>query len=395
LPNSHDDDEQKSKAVNKPAPAFKMHVPTNGKVQAEEKKEDKKLIREEDSWLKFGVEEKDVVKKETATAPPPPPAPPVDLSFWKQKKTEYPKKPEIKTQPILRKPDLPTPPIVSRPKEAPLPPRPAFPKAMVEKPKVEDHTLRMRVPEAEGILDNKGKKVISETADKIEEIQKPHPITDYFRKEIGLDKFKKPAEFAELNLMSEDYNQIVATQFWLRLRVLFLVALLFVIIFAIAFIGIKLYGLDLSANIKDKAARIESTTAEIGSYNSGYEKYANLQTRALRVMGLLDSQVYWTNLFSKLEEYTVTNVYYNTLAIEGGSNIVLDARALSYDDVAKQIFVFENADFVSAVDVNSIIRESVKEAGNGGQETKGNVANELHFKIKLAIKPEVLFQYGK
>ncbi|MEK7159622.1 MAG: hypothetical protein AAB766_03945 [Patescibacteria group bacterium] len=278
--------------------------------------------------------------------------------------------------------------------------KPPLPKAIapensvkrIEQPQLSETRLKMHVPETLGAngLDLLGKKVISETSDKIHEIIKPQSFFDLLKRKVQSIALKKSA--AEINLISEDYQKVVVEQFWRRLNFILIALLVLTLVFSVAYIGIKIYKMNLIGDYETTAYELQKAESEIASYEADEAQLSKLQNRAQILQVILKNHLYWTKLFDALEHSTAENVLYSSFVAEDSGRVLLAATAKSYADAAKQIFIFENADFVKAVEVSSASR-SVNEATEqtGGKEVKSEKV-EVQFNVSLTLKDGALLK---
>lgn len=250
--------------------------------------------------------------------------------------------------------------------------------------------MKMHVPEMLGAngLDRQGKKVISETSDKIGEIIKPQSFFDLLKRKVQAITLKKSS--AEINLISEDYQKVVVDQFWRRLNFILMALLGLVIVFSAIYIGIKIYKMNLISAYETTAYELQKADDEIASFEADETQLSSLQNRAQILQVILKNHLYWTKLFDALEHNTAANILYSSFVAEDSGRVLLAATGKSYADAAKQIFIFENADFVKAVEVSSASR-AVNETTEqtGGKEVKIEKA-EVQFNISLTLKDGAL-----
>lgn len=80
--------------------------------------------------------------------------------------------------------------------------------------------------------------------------------------------------------------------------------------------------------------------------------------RKLKVLkGMFESHLYWSKLISKIEEATVSKVYFsdsNFILEEGGLKVTFPGNALSYTDLARQMVSFQEESAVKSVTVSGI-----------------------------------------
>lgn len=326
---------------NKKLPNFKMHVPgKNGqsdkKVEREEEKESWiKISEQEDkpqSRGKFRIFKKNEEPEKKITEPIKKSEPPRP-----QSKIEH--SPIPKLGPIKVKP--PRPKVVIPPKPKPMEP--------VKVEDVKDDKLRMRIPEKEIFKNGYSKKILKETVDKIEELKESNSLLDLFRK----GKFLLKTPPAELNLIFEDYLKVINEQFWLRLRLLFTVMLVFVFLFSFGFIGLKFYKLNLIEDYNLNVELLAEKMVEINQLDEGQKEAKEMKERTVILQELLGNHLSWIKFFDFLEHSTINDVYYTNMAAESSGRVTLMARTNNYTNLAKQLVKFESSEFIEKVDITS------------------------------------------
>ena len=105
--------------------------------------------------------------------------------------------------------------------------------------------------------------------------------------------------------------------------------------------------------------------------------------------------IYWSNFFSFLEKNTLPNVFYQDFSGDTSGEYILKARTDNFDSMAKQLKVLRRAADVLEVDSEGgdmIKNEPVVDESGTSSEVTTTPATQLHFSIKLKIKPELFFR---
>ena len=255
-----------------------------------------------------------------------------------------------------------------------------------------EEKIKMHLPEKisnEG-LDDKGRKVIRETSDKTREIVRPQSFLDLMKRRVRAISLKKTP--AEINLISEDYQKVVVEQFWRRLSLILIALLGLLLVFSIAYVGLKIYKLKLINVYETTAYELQKATSEIAAYETDEAQIEKLAERARILQVMLKNHLYWTKLFDILEHHTAENVLYNSLVAEDSGRVLLAATAKSYADVAKQIFIFENADFVKGIEVSSAGRSTSETSEKSGDKEIKTEKTEVQFNVNLTLKDDALLK---
>lgn len=244
--------------------------------------------------------------------------------------------------------------------------------------------IKMHVPENDNGRESgvNAKEVIREAGDKLQEIVKPQSFFNVLKHKVQTLNLKKTP--AEVNLISEDYQKVVVGEFWKRLNLILIGLLIVLLIFSAAFVGLKIYKMKLIDAYRTTAYELEQVENEISSYQADAAQMEKLKDRAAVLKVMLKNHLYWTKLFDALEHHTAENVVYTNFAAEDAGKVLLSATAKSYADAGKQIYIFENADFVKNVEVSSASRSETADK-NG---VKAN--SEIQFNISLTLKDNAL-----
>lgn len=267
-----------------------------------------------------------------------------------------------------------------------LPPPVKAPAAAVEKRPVfnaaseKERRMKMHLPEEKDADLSVGKQVLAETADKFEAIKKPMALAAFFHRTAQLLKFKKPP--AEINLITEDYRQLVLREFSAKLGFLLLVALILLVIFAGLYIGFNFYYKKLADEYFKAAAAAERVSSEVEEYRAGQGQIENLRGRGQALEALLSTRTYWTEVLNKLEHNISANVVYTNFIAGNDGSIMLSAKAKSYKDVAGQLLIFEKSDFAAAVEINSV--SQVVPEGKGAKNNW-----PVLFNVKFKLRKEI------
>ena len=213
----------------------------------------------------------------------------------------------------------------------------------------------------------------------------PAPKVDLWAKYCipakGLFKKIKQQEIHE-NTVTDDYVWLVKSEYWLKLRTLFFVILLILILTAVGRMGIKSYEIGLIDQYNESVVKLNSVNAQIGQFNLEKDRVQALKNKVVLVDDVFSGHVYWTKLFGLLEESTLENISYLEFKTWGDDYLLLTALAETYSDLAKQVDALDGADFTESVDIdmaNVYIDEETDE-----QEVRGV--------IEIKLKENVLYK---
>jgi|GEM_PF-4535551 len=206
------------------------------------------------------------------------------------------------------------------------------------------------------------KKVENVPKIKIEKEVSPKSRPDFFVKNLNAVKSNKlhfvEGEKApmqnEFDLLAEDYSAKTWNDFWLMIKRL----ALFFLIFSIVVAGLYLLFYSIKqSKIKiynEKKESIESVKAKIQKLSDSKNILKEAEKKIDTVLQLQNERILWTVFLDKLEHNITQDVYYLDLATDENGKVVISARGKTYGDAAKQLKIFETADFVETAEVNSV-----------------------------------------
>ena len=299
---------------------------------------------------------------------------------------------EVVTKPFKHDPVKPVPKVeklVVKPKlkKEPVKHIPEIKKPILDKKK--DETMRMRIPDSQIDNEQYRKKIVTERADEFEELTHPNSVFDASKKD-ALVHLKNPP--AEMNLIHEDYKNVLSAQFYLRIKMFLLIVFVFLILFSIGFVFLNTHKVNLVKEYNAIAEKVDETDSQISDLNTQQMQTKLIKNRLIKISETLETHLYWTKLFDYLEHHTLQDVYYTDFVAEDGKSLTLLARAPTYTDLAGQLLMFESADFVEFVDISggnlvSQQAETVIESG----ESQSVTESEVEFTINLRLKDNALF----
>ncbi len=217
-------------------------------------------------------------------------------------------------------------------------------------------------------------------------------------KEEDLEKAAKMTEAAELqtgvvgvDLMPEELeaNLLLAKKRLIRLGFYSIGA---VVVCVLVYVGLIFYESNIEQDVERVEAQIEQVKEEIDNYRSIQSESISLRAKTSAIKDIIDTHVYWSNFFDKLEDHTINNVYYTSFGGDLNSGrINLKAQTKSFLDVGRQLLVFQNAgNFLSDVLINSAIKSEEKLTTETGEEV---TKQKVEFSITLDVLPSV-FTYS-
>lgn len=128
---------------------------------------------------------------------------------------------------------------------------------------------------------------------------------------------------------------------------------------------------------------IFSIKKTIEEYDFQRKQMEGLKARLIALEDLLTNHVYWTQVFSMLEKYTIDDVYFKSFAATQEGSIILSAVGKDYEAVAKQLVAFQQAkDFISDAKINAAVAAI-------NQKNDIITLVKTHFDVVLNLMPEV------
>ena len=239
-----------------------------------------------------------------------------------------------------------------------------------------------KAPEKKGVFKMR-KKVTPPPAPK--PVVPPAPKIDLWAKYCSPTKglFKKLKEDEiHKDTVTEDYVWLVKSEYWLKIRALLFIVLIILILFVTGWVGIRSYQIGLLNQYNESVVSLNNTNDQIAQFNLEKDRIAKMKTKVVLVEEVFSKHVYWTNLFSLLEQSTLDNISYIEFKTWGENYVLLTALAPSYSDLAKQVDVLERVGFAESVDIdmaNVYIDEETDD-----QEVRGV--------IEIKLKSDVLYK---
>jgi len=156
----------------------------------------------------------------------------------------------------------------------------------------------------------------------------------------------------EVNLLTKEYAEIfspknrIATLVWSSVFAFLLVALVYV--------SIHLYEVRNRAGLAAATSVIQNMEQAIASYSELQNEDNDLRAKVDAIGSLLDSHISIESFLHRIEEITIPEVTYTSIALSNNGTVVLSALAKDYTSLARQLTVFENeAPWIDKVIVTS------------------------------------------
>ncbi|MDD5040102.1 MAG: hypothetical protein PHY34_03045 [Patescibacteria group bacterium] len=197
----------------------------------------------------------------------------------------------------------------------------------------------------------------------------------------------KPFDW-EVNLVPEE---IVEQEIPIS-KVLYLV-LFIIVTCALVFGGwlwTNFYHNNITTQISDVESKIQSKETEITKHSKIQDEVNQFNARVAGIRKLLANHVYWSKIFTKLEQNTIPDVYLTTLTVDVNGTVQVTAVGKTYEAAVKQLYVFQRAsDFVQSATI-SLIGFQQDTAGTSDAKQTGS-DRPVQFTVDLLIYPTIFY----
>jgi len=154
--------------------------------------------------------------------------------------------------------------------------------------------------------------------------------------------------------------------------------------------GLVFYQTRIVTETQAVKAERTDLDSKIRNLKKEQEKSVDFNERLEAIKNVLNTHIYWSKFFEKLENYTLKDVYY-TGSFNGStqSQITLSAVAPDYNTVAEQLLIFQNADdFLTDVSITG----ASKSSSQGQRADIGENESKVSFSVSLDILPSVFYE---
>lgn len=185
----------------------------------------------------------------------------------------------------------------------------------------------------------------------------------------------------DVNLLTED----LVTTFNPRQKFMQLggIVLGAAVIVVLAYVGLRYYASTVSKQVDQDRQTLTSLQQQVAGLNNEQQLVSSTTKKIGAIQSLIDRHVRWTRFFTALERYTLPTVTYGehfTGDISG--SITLTATTGTFDDVAKQYLIFEQAvgqkDFISSFNID------------GASQSGSGASQKTTFTVTLTLIPTLL-----
>lgn len=212
-------------------------------------------------------------------------------------------------------------------------------------------------------------------------------------------------KFLAVNLLPLDFlKQLSPSR---RISGLLRAALFSFIVIGIIYGAMVSYQSYFIIQTKNNQVEITRLENEIRTYGTLQNKINSTNDQLEAVNQLLDQHIYWSNVFTMLEKYTLPNVYYTSFSGNTGGAISLQAATTDYASISRQVHIFsEQTNEVQSVSVTTATRtnyksseeEDTKKSENGAIEKVVTDSEEsagvISFSLNVQLDPSI-FSYQR
>lgn len=180
---------------------------------------------------------------------------------------------------------------------------------------------------------------------------KPDMWLKYFDPGRGLFKKIKPT-YLNSRTTTAEYNWVIQSEYWLKIRAILLVVLIVLIVFSVGWVSMKSYHNGKSAQYNELVNNVNRLNGELQNREGYRDRAMALINQATIVHRVMAERVSWTKLFNFLETKTLAEVSYIDFQIINDSLVNLTVVAPSYSTLARQVEIFEQAEGISLADIS-------------------------------------------
>lgn len=148
---------------------------------------------------------------------------------------------------------------------------------------------------------------------------------------------------------------------------------------ALAYAGILIYGQLLRNNLIPLSQELKEINGKIIEIERQSKELVAFQTELTAIKSLFDDHFYWTAFFKKLEETTLPEVIYTSIAISPDMTVMLAGAATNYTTLGRQYLAFQRASsFISSTEISG---------ATAVLDSQGRI-NGVNFTLTLKIDPK-------
>lgn len=147
---------------------------------------------------------------------------------------------------------------------------------------------------------------------------------------------------------------------------------------ALAYAGILIYGQLLRNNLIPISRELKEINAKITEIEQQSKELIVFQAKLAAIKSLFDDHVYWTTFFKRLEETTLPEVVYTSIAVSPDMSVSLSGAATNYTTLGRQYLAFQKA--------SSFVSSSEITGASAVLDSQG-IINGVNFTMTLEVQP--------
>lgn len=148
---------------------------------------------------------------------------------------------------------------------------------------------------------------------------------------------------------------------------------------ALAYAGVLIYGQLLRNNLIPLSRELKEINNTIADIERTSNELITFQNKLVAIKSLFDDHVYWTAFFKNLEETTLPEVIYTSIAISPDMTATLAGAATNYTTLGRQYLAFQRAtSFTSSTEISG---------ASAVLDSEGRI-NGVNFTITLKVNPQ-------
>jgi len=183
-------------------------------------------------------------------------------------------------------------------------------------------------------------------------VNPPQTVPTYTNVEMEQGPSTQGLKF-NVNLVPDDLIQ--RKQSISRVTLLGLVLVLSLAVVGIGYFGLSYYKTQIQSESQNLDKKIADVKQSILRLEPIQRDAAVLEKRSQEIQTILDSQIYWSKLFSKLEEYTHSNVQIIRVSSKGEGVVKITGKTTDTKYAFEQLHIFQSAkDFILSAEFDSL-----------------------------------------
>ncbi|MFH1427735.1 MAG: hypothetical protein ABIG60_04395 [Patescibacteria group bacterium] len=163
-----------------------------------------------------------------------------------------------------------------------------------------------------------------------------------------------------------------------------------VVIVVGAYVYLKFYAASDGGILANK--ELLQKESELNQLKQTVTNLGDFRAKALEVQKLMKQHVYWTQLFTYLEEHTLPGVYYNRFNGNTSGKYTLEGKAENFDDFIKQMALWqENDPYTQSVFFEGANMKQEETRSRSGNQNDTETKSFVEFSINLEVDKNLFY----